>query len=55
LEESVGEVEREAGAVALLPDFEIVEQAADVGERSLADLGSGAEVDLAAGFQVKCL
>jgi hypothetical protein len=38
LEESVGQVEREGGAVALPPDFEIVEQPADVGEEKVADL-----------------
>ena len=32
-------MEREGGAVALLPDFEIVEEPTDVGEEEIADLG----------------
>jgi hypothetical protein len=32
-------VEREAGAVALLPGFQIVEEPADVREEEVADLG----------------
>ena len=32
-------MEREGGAIALLPDFEIVEEPTDVGEEEVADLG----------------
>ena len=51
-------MEREAGAVALLPDFEIVEQPADVGEEEVADLGFALERGsiLAKGFfKSQCL
>jgi hypothetical protein len=34
-----GQVERERGAISLLPGFEIVEEPADVGEEEVADLG----------------
>jgi hypothetical protein len=37
--ESVGQVESEGGAVALLPNFEIVEEPTNVGEEQVADLG----------------
>jgi hypothetical protein len=37
--ESVGQVESEGRAVALLPDFEIVEEPTNVGEEQVADLG----------------
>jgi hypothetical protein len=39
LEERIGKVEREGGAISLVPDFEIVEEPADVGEEEVADLG----------------
>lgn len=39
LEEGVGQVERERGAIGLLPGFEVVEEPTDVGEEEIADLG----------------
>ena len=59
LEEGVGQVEREAGAVALLPDFEIVEEPANVGEEEgVADLGllwSGGSIFANGFFRSQCL
>jgi hypothetical protein len=39
LKEGIGQMEREGRPVALLPDFEVVEQPTDVGEEEVADLG----------------
>jgi hypothetical protein len=39
LEECVGQVKSEGGAVALVPDFKIVEEPTDIGEEEVADLG----------------
>ena len=46
LEESVGQVEREGGAVALPPGLKIVEEPTDVGEEEVADLGLLVEREL---------
>jgi hypothetical protein len=32
-------VEREGGAISLLPDFEVIEESTNVGEEQVADLG----------------
>ena len=51
-------MEREGGAVALLPGFEIVEEPADIGEEEVADLGLLVErrLDFAKGFlRSQCL
>jgi hypothetical protein len=58
LEESVGQVEREGGAVAMPPGFKIVEEPTDLGEEEVADLGLLVErgIDLANGFlRSQCL
>ena len=39
LEEGVGQVKREGGAVAIAAGFEVVEEPTDVGEEEVADLG----------------
>ena len=58
LKEGIGQVECEGGAIALLANFEVVEQSADIGKKQVVDLGLLLEGRLNLGkrvFRSQCL